>query len=235
MTVLASNHPVPTYGDSYNIAPPPSTSYPSYPAPGMISTAPAHQQPPVQQLYGAPVGHHATHMHQQHVPMSQPAAQAPMHQSQSVAPTQQYQQGYHTQAPNGAMLGPPPAMAPGQAPASHLWAHQQAASQMYAAAFAAMSGAAAAAAVTEASAIAAPVVPRPTFVNAKQYKRILKRREARAKLEEYYRQRQAQLKDANDKKPYMHESRHRHAMKRPRGPGGRFLTKVSTFSVSSRC
>jgi CCAAT-binding transcription factor (CBF-B/NF-YA) subunit B len=235
MTVLASNHPVPSYGDSYSTAPPPSTSYQSYPAPGMISTAAAHQQSQVQQLYGAPVGgHHAPHMHQQHVPMPQSAAQAPMHQSQSVAPTQQYQQSYHAQAPNGAMLGAPPAMAPGQAPASHLWAHQQAASQMYAAAFAAMSGVAAAA-VTEASAIAAPVVPRPTFVNAKQYKRILKRREARAKLEEYYRQRQAQLKDANDKKPYMHESRHRHAMKRPRGPGGRFLTKVSTFSVGFLC
>lgn len=94
---------------------------------------------------------------------------------------------------------------------------------MYAAAFAAMSGAAAAA---EAAANPTPAAPRPTFVNAKQYRRILKRREARAKLEEYYRKRQAQLKDAKDKKPYMHESRHRHAMKRPRGPGGRFLTKA---------
>jgi hypothetical protein len=105
-----------------------------------------------------------------------------------------------------------------------MWAQQQAASQMYAAAFAAMSGAAAAA---EAAINPTQAAPRPTFVNAKQYRRILKRREARAKLEEYYRKRQAQLKDAKDKKPYMHESRHRHAMKRPRGPGGRFLTKVS--------
>jgi hypothetical protein len=63
---------------------------------------------------------------------------------------------------------------------------------------------------------------RPTYVNAKQYRRILKRREARRVLEAYYlRRRQV----AAQKKPYMHESRHRHAMKRPRGPGGRFLTK----------
>ena len=77
----------------------------------------------------------------------------------------------------------------------------------------------------------APAAPRPTFVNAKQYRRILKRREARAKLEEYYRQKRAKKADQEGKesKPYMHESRHRHAMKRPRGPGGRFLTKVSSI------
>ncbi|GMH74827.1 hypothetical protein TrRE_jg9401 [Triparma retinervis] len=45
----------------------------------------------------------------------------------------------------------------------------------------------------------------PTLVNPKQYRRIVKRREARAKLR--------QLAEAN------------HAMKRPRGEGGRFLTK----------
>lgn len=72
--------------------------------------------------------------------------------------------------------------------------------------------------------------PRPTFVNAKQYRRILKRREARARLEEYYRQkRAAAAAEEGARKPYLHESRHRHAMKRPRGPGGRFLTKVSLF------
>ena len=74
--------------------------------------------------------------------------------------------------------------------------------------------------------------PQPTFVNGKQYCRILKRREARAKMEEYLTKKRAliqkQRQESGDggKKPYMHESRHRHAMKRPRGPGGRFLTKV---------
>jgi hypothetical protein len=107
------------------------------------------------------------------------------------------------------------------------------------------------------------VALRPTFVNAKQYHRILKRRDARAKMEKYFAQRRGcrdegsvavssvpeapnKASNVNDdlmalspptnaasnnaggglRKPYLHESRHRHAMKRPRGPGGRFLTKV---------
>lgn len=70
----------------------------------------------------------------------------------------------------------------------------------------------------------------PLYVNAKQYNRILKRRATRAKLEAAIRASKA----AGDKAPYMHESRHRHAMKRPRGPGGRFLTAAEIAELKRK-
>ena len=88
--------------------------------------------------------------------------------------------------------------------------------------------------ITDATSTEVPQsVAHPIYVNAKQYRRILKRREARTILEEYFRKKKEKRDEkeahehgnGNGKRSYTHESRHRHAMKRPRGPGGRFLRK----------
>jgi hypothetical protein len=83
----------------------------------------------------------------------------------------------------------------------------------------------------------------PLYVNPKQYNRILKRREVRARMDQKRRRTEEAIRtgklnirkmakgkdvskvvEEDDKKSYQHESRHKHAMRRPRGPGGRFLT-----------
>ena len=64
-----------------------------------------------------------------------------------------------------------------------------------------------------------PSAQTPLYVNAKQFERILKRRVARERIEE------RSVCTPGSRRSYLHESRHKHTIRRPRGPGGKFLKK----------
>jgi hypothetical protein len=66
----------------------------------------------------------------------------------------------------------------------------------------------------------------PIYVNAKQYQRILIRREQRAKME-------AKSKLDKQKKTFVHESRHIHAQSRRRSGNGRFLSKKDKENMAA--
>lgn len=72
-----------------------------------------------------------------------------------------------------------------------------------------------------------PLTEEVLYVNPKQYARILKRRQQRARSDPMNPSLLIKIKQ-----PFNHLSRHKHAMKRARGPGGRFLKRDEMSEVA---
>lgn len=142
--------------------------------------------------------------------------------------------GAPTQQPPPGMMFPPgvvDAMAGAPSMLGGAGGDAAAAAAATAAAAAAMGGAGAGApAEAGAAAVSPPAGEESTpvlFVNPRQFLRIVKRRESRKK---------ATGSDVTmytpRKRKYLHESRHKHAVGRKRGPGGRFLSKEERESLA---
>lgn len=140
--------------------------------------------------------------------MSMPSAQ-PVSMPQPLPPQMQQQQRRMSHSMSNAAVQQPPTMAgrPSAAPQQQAQATHQQSPEVP---------------------VAGTAEESPLYVNAKQFHRILKRRMARQKLEEALRL------TSKGRKPYLHESRHNHAMRRPRGPGGRFLTADEVAQMDAR-
>ncbi|KAF2459733.1 CCAAT-binding transcription factor (CBF-B/NF-YA) subunit B-domain-containing protein [Lineolata rhizophorae] len=145
-------------------------------------------------------------------PMNQPplASQVPMSANQSMQPRRMSQSmsSPAVQQPQPVMNhnAPRTSVPPQMAPQAPQVQHQQRSSEV----------------------VADGAVESPLYVNAKQFHRILKRRLARQKLEDALRL------TSKGRRPYLHESRHNHAMRRPRGPGGRFLTAEEVAAMNKK-
>lgn len=172
--------------------------------------APPEQSPQQRQMSGAPGSMSAQ--------ISMPSAQAMPQQMQQMQ-QQQRRMSHASPAIQQPAPGQPPMSAGGHRPSvpPQQGPPQQAPSQTSGAPQQQQDGAP-----------GGQVEESPLYVNAKQFHRILKRRMARQKLEETLRL------TNKGRKPYLHESRHNHAMRRPRGPGGRFLTADEVSAMEAK-
>lgn len=210
-TAAASGYPAYSMGDSLQSLPQTSPRMQQVKQDGTGMQRPTPQSPRQQQPMGLP----STMGGQMQMPPAQQMTPQQLQQAQRRMshPVTQSPAGMPPQQPPPPMQAVPPRQsvppAPQQQPPPPPQVPQQASPDA-------------------AQPVAGTAEESPLYVNAKQFHRILKRRMARQKLDEALRL------TSKGRKPYLHESRHNHAMRRPRGPGGRFLTADEVAAMEAR-